>query len=89
MRSRKLKTAQRQRLKLGLQAWRDAGPDWNKRTKGSMRGQDEQIVKETKLIEYLTDSSSKDLSAFSVPETILGTGDTTENKIEQVSVLRR
>lgn len=53
-----------------------------------MRGQDEQIVKETILIEYLIDSSSKDLSAFSVPETILGTGDTTENKREQVSVLR-
>lgn len=54
-----------------------------------MRGQDEQIVKETKLIEYLIDSSSKDLSAsLWVPETILGTGDTTENKREQVSVLR-
>lgn len=50
-----------------------------------VRGQDEQTVKETKLIEYLIPSSSKDLSAFSVPETILGT---TENKIEQVSVLR-
>ena len=88
MRSRKLKTAQRQRLKIGLQALRDGGPDWNKRTKGSVIGQDEQTVKETKLIEYLIHSSSKDLSAFSVPETILGTGNTTGNKIEQVSVLR-
>lgn len=53
-----------------------------------MIGQDEQTVKETKLIEYLMHSSSKDLSAFSVPETILDTGDTTGNKIEQLSVLR-
>ena len=64
MRSRKFKTAQMQT--------KVRSADWNKRTEGSVRGQDEQTVKETKLIEYLIPSSSKDLSAFSVPGAVLG-----------------
>lgn len=61
---------------MGLQAKRDAGPDWSKRTEVSKR---KQTKKEMNRIPA-TFANPIRINAFSMPETNLGTEDTTETK---------